>query len=231
MSGDQISLLLVDDDADLLDSLALLVEASSQLSLAGRAINSAKALALSRRRRPDVVLADIRMPGHDGISLTRSLTGGNRHARPRILVTTAFPLDAYLLAALGGGASGFLAKGAPWPEIEQALVRVHRGEIVLPEAMSARLVELTLPGLPRLDSLTDRELQILALVGSGFSQADIARRFVLSESTVRAHLEHLRNKLDARSRAELALAAREAGLCGPVDRTSERRDPRQRPGR
>jgi DNA-binding NarL/FixJ family response regulator len=158
----KVSVLLVDDDTDLLDSLEILVEASEHLDLAGRATNTAHAIGHCRRHQPDVVLADIRMPGADGLSLTRTLTGGSRRGRSRMLVTTAFPLDEYLLAALGG-ASGFLAKGAPWAEIEQALVTIGQGGIAVPTALSARLVDLMLPGRPTLAALTPRELQILAL--------------------------------------------------------------------
>jgi DNA-binding NarL/FixJ family response regulator len=208
----KVSVLLVDDDTDLLDSLEILVEASEHLDLAGRATNTAHAIGHCRRHQPDVVLADIRMPGADGLSLTRTLTGGSRRGRPRVLVTTAFPLDEYLLAALGGGASGFLAKGAPWAEIEQALVTIGQGGIAVPTALSARLVDLMLPGRPTLPALTPRELQILALVGAGDTQDEISAKLTISDSTVRAHLEHLRNKLGVRSRTELTIAAREVGL-------------------
>ena len=153
----KVSVLLVDDDTDLLDSLQILVEASERLDLAGRVTNTADAIEHCRRHQPDVVLADIRMPGADGLSLTRTLTGGSRQGRPRVLVTTAFPLDEYLLAALGGGASGFLSKAAPWAEIELALVTVNQGCIALPAALSARLVELMLPGRASLAVLTPRE--------------------------------------------------------------------------
>lgn len=213
----KVSVLLVDDDTDLLDSLQILVEASEHLLLAGRASDTAHAIEHCRRRQPDVVLADIRMPGADGLNLTRTLTGGTRQGRPRVLVLTAFPLDEYLLAALGGGASGFLAKGAPWPEVEQALVTVGEGGIVLPTALSARLVDLMLPGRPTSPALTPRELEILALVGAGNTQDEISAKLTISNSTVRAHLEHLRNKLGVRSRAGLILAAREMGLgCSPT---------------
>ena len=177
----KVSVLLVDDDTDLLDSLEILVEASEHLDLAGRATSTAAAIEHCGRHHPDVVLADIRMPGPDGLSLTRTLTGGSRQGRPRVLVTTAFPLDEYLLAALGGGASGFLAKGAPWAEIELALVSVHQGGIALPGALSARLVDLMLPGRASLAALTQRELQILAMVGAGDTQDEISAKLTISD--------------------------------------------------
>ncbi len=216
MANPKVSVLLVDDDTDLLDSLQILIEASEHLDLAGRATSTAAAIEHCRRHQPDVVLADIRMPGRDGLSLTRTLTDGSRQGRPRVLVTTAFPLDEYLLAAIGGGASGFLAKVAPWAEIELALVTVYQGGIALPGALSAWLVDLMLPGRASLAVLTQREFQILALVGAGDTQDEISAKLIISDSTVRAHLEHLRNKLGVRSRAELTIAARESGLgCAP----------------
>lgn len=212
MAEPKASVLLVDDDTDLLDSLQILVEVSGRLKLAGRATSTVEALGRCAQHRPDVVLADVRMPGADGLSLTRALTGGDRQHRPRVLVTTAFPLDEYLLGALGGGASGFVPKGAPWAEVEAALLDIHRGGIALPGPLGARLVELMLPGRAGLATLTGRELQILALVAAGDTPAAIAAEVCISEGTVRAHLEHLRNKLRVRNRTELTIAARESGL-------------------
>jgi DNA-binding NarL/FixJ family response regulator len=212
MSDERTAVLLVDDDVDLLHSMALLVEASFRLRLAGCAANTQDALDLCAQRHPDVVLADIRMPGRDGINLTRVLTGGDRQARPRVLVTTAFALDEYLLAALGGGASGFLPKGASWEDTEHALVRVDHGDIVLPEVMYSRLVDLILPGHAQLGSLSKREVEVLSMVGAGRTVPEIAAALVLSEGTVRIHLEHLRTKLGARSRTDLAIVAYQAGL-------------------
>ncbi len=138
MTRSAVSVLLVDDDIDLLDSLEVLVTASPRLRLAGRAASTHEALQHCQLNHPEVVLADIRMPGPDGLTLTRALTRGDRRNYPRVLVTTAFPLDEYLLAALGGGASGFLAKGAPWPDVHDALLTVADGGIALPPTLTAR---------------------------------------------------------------------------------------------
>lgn len=205
-------MLLVDDDDELLSSLAVLFGSSERLELGGTATNAREALAFCRAKRPHVVLADVRMPGLNGIALTRFLTEGSRQARPRVLVTTAFAIDEYLLAALGAGASGFVPKSSPWSEFDQALVTVHEGGIALPADLSAHLVELLLPGKPDLSVLSNRELEVLTLVGTGASRSQIAEALVLSEGTVRAHLDHLRIKLGARNRVDLALVARQAGL-------------------
>ena len=212
MTRSAVSVLLVDDDIDVLDSLEVLVTASPRLRLAGRAASTHEALQHCQLNHPEVVLADIRMPGPDGLTLTRALTRGDRRNYPRVLVTTAFPLDEYLLAALGGGASGFLAKGAPWPDVHDALLTVADGGIALPPTLTARVIDLTLPGRANLATLTERELQVLTLVGSGHDLAAIATTLFVSEHTVRAHLEHLRAKLAVRTRADLAIAARQAGL-------------------
>lgn len=214
-STQPVSVLVVDDDTDQLDSLCLLVGASPRLSLAGSATNTTEALRLLERSQVDVVLADVRMPGPDGISLTRTVTSGRRDHRPRVVVLTAFALDHYLLTALGGGASGFFPKTVPWDQLEAALIKVDRGGVALPAGLSERAVNLALPGQAGLDQLSARELQILTLIGLGHTQEQIAERLVISNNTVRAHLEHVRTKLDAHNRAQLAVAARNAGLNHP----------------
>ncbi len=204
--------LVVDDDADLLASLAVLFADSPRLALAGTATCTSDAIRACEQLRPDVVLADVRMPGPDGLSLTRTLTRGNRRGVPKVLVTTGFVLDEYLLGALGAGACGFIPKTAPWAEVEAALLTVHAGGLVLPAELSAHLVELVLPGRAELGDLTPRELEVLTMVSTGRCAGQIAQSLFVSESTVKAHLEHLRTKLGASNRLELALIARSAGL-------------------
>lgn len=207
-----ISLMVVDDDPIMVRAVSALVDASAVVALAGTATGADEAVALCMDRRPDVVLADVRMPGRDGISLAAQLTGGNRSARPRVLVTTAFAADDYLVRALGSGASGFIAKSAPWPEVERSVQVVHDGGIALPGDLTARLVAVLLPGTAHGGQLTRREEHVLQLVGAGRSPRQIAGDLVVSEATVRTHLDHLRAKLGVRTRVELALAARAAGL-------------------
>jgi DNA-binding NarL/FixJ family response regulator len=206
------SVLLVDDDTEWLDSVTVLMGVSQRLRLVGVATRTSEALASCAKLRPDVVLADVRMPGADGLCLTRALTSGDRRRSPKVVVATAFHLDEYLLAALGAGASGFVAKSLAWPEIEDALVVAHHGGIALPAQTSAHLVELVLPGHGELARLTPKETEVLALVGAGHTQCQIAEMLVISQGTVRTHLEHLHSKLGVTTHLELGLIARQAGL-------------------
>ncbi len=205
-------MLVVDDDTDLLGSLTLLLHESPRLALAGTATSAHDAIGACKRFHPDVVLADVRMPGLDGLSLTRALTRGDRKRVPKVLVSTGFVLDEYLVGAIGAGACGFIPKTAPWAELEAALVAAHAGSLVLPGELSTHLVELVLSGNAELADLTPRELEVLTMVGAGRDAGQIAKSLFVSEGTVRAHLEHLRVKLGASNRVELALIARRAGL-------------------
>ncbi|MGC8626778.1 MAG: response regulator [Acidimicrobiales bacterium] len=200
------------DDAELLATITLLANASERLVLAGTAKSAAAALEMYRKVAPDVVVVvDVRMPGTDGVSLTRALLRGRRDG-PQVLVMTAFACDEYLLEALGAGARGFLAKSASWPETVEAVLTVCRGGIALPAQFSARLVELLLPGRIDLSGLSEREMDVLRLIGAGASLEEIAESLNMAEGTARGHVEHLRKKLCLSNRVELALAARTAGL-------------------
>jgi DNA-binding NarL/FixJ family response regulator len=204
--------LFVDDDAELLATLSSLAEASERMALAGTATSGAAALKACTSGKPDVVVADVRMPGTDGLGLTRALLRGRTDARPRVLVMTAFACDGYLTEALGAGARGFLSKTATWPELEEAVETVHKGGIALQAEFTARLVDLLLPGQVDLGELSPRELEVLRLVGMGASLQEIACALHMAEGTARGHMEHLRRKLRATNRAGLAVAARSAGL-------------------
>ena len=212
MTAKPPSVLLVDDDLDTLESLAVLTTASPRLHLAGVAASGRDAVARNEELRPDVIVTDVRMPGVDGLSVARAILRGRRASAPRVLVMTAYRQDDYLLGALGAGADGFLPKGTPWPELEQAILRVHAGEVVVPPDLVARMVRLLLPGSIDLSELSPRELEVLTLVGEGLGSEEIATALCISEGTVRAHLEHLRRKLRAGTKLELGLVARSAGL-------------------
>jgi len=207
------TVIFVDDDARLLAQYALLAQGSDRLRLAGTASCAAEALLACANSCPDVVVVDVRMPGTDGLSLTRTLLREQRRPQcPKILVLTAFACDEYLLEALGAGARGFLPKSCSWPEVEDGVQALAAGRVALPPALSARLIELVLPGKVDLSSLSSRELEVLRLLGSGASVRDVAARLYIAEATARTHVERLRRKLGVSSRTQLALAARAAGL-------------------
>ena len=206
------TVLFVDDDTELLSQYRLLAGASHRLRLAGAAPSAAEALRTCAISRPNVVVADVRMPGTNGLDLTRALLRGQPGRSPKIVVLTAFACDEYLVEAVGAGARGFLPKSCSWPQLEDAVVAVDEGRLALPPALSARLVELLLPGELDLGGLSPREVEVLRLVGSGASPKEVASKLYIAEGTARTHIERLRRKLGANSRTQLALAARASGL-------------------
>ncbi len=207
-----IDVVVVDDDSDAAEALGDLCESSDGLHFSGWAANTPDGLALIERVHPDIVLADIRMPGPDGVTLTRSLASAGRDRRPRVIVLTAFALDEYLLTALAAGASAFLPKSTPWPDIADTIREVNRGAAVLPPMLTRRLLDLVMPPAGNGAKLTPREIQILNLVGTAQSNEQIAGHYVVSVGTVRTHLQHLRAKLGVTKRTELVVAARRYGL-------------------
>lgn len=207
-----ISVLIVDDDTETAEALGELCNTTPDLRFAGSASTTPEALRLVNELKPDVVLADVRMPGPDGIELARALGRGSRSAGPKIVMLTAFPHDDYLLAALGAGASGFLPKSAPWPEVADAVRSAQAGGAFIPPALTRRLVDLVMSPSGDAPRLTKRESEVLAAVGAGQTNEQIAKACYMSVGTVRTHLEHLRLKLGLASRVELALAARRLGL-------------------
>lgn len=207
-----IDVVVVDDDTDAVQALSDLCASTGDLCFVGGAASASEGISLVQRVSPDVVLADIRMPGPDGVVLTRSLTSAGRDLSPRVIILTAFPLDDYLLGALAAGASGFLPKSASWAEISDAIRAVHEGAAVLAPILTRRLLDLIMAPDGESVALTRRETEVLALLGAGCSNAQIAERCFVSVGTVRSHVEHLRAKLGLSSRVELALAARRRGL-------------------
>ncbi|MGH9068585.1 MAG: response regulator [Acidimicrobiales bacterium] len=206
-----MAVLVAEDDAEMASALSRLFQATPSLVLVGWATDGGRALELNRELRPDVVLMDVRMPGMDGIAATAELVREGRDGRPRVLVLTTFAVDDYLVQALAAGASGFLPKTAPWDEVVEAIHAVDRGEAVVPPGLLRRLVDRVLPVGPSpeladtLEVLTAREQEVLALVGQGLTNGEIAEALSVSLATVRTHVEHMRSKLGARDRIQLAL--------------------------
>jgi DNA-binding NarL/FixJ family response regulator len=194
-----------------------IIAATDGLSVVGQAANGAEAVEVCARELPDVVLMDVRMPVMDGIEATRRITGG-----VRVIILTTFDLDEYVYGALRAGASGFLLKDTVPEELITAIRVVAAGEALLAPSVTRRLIdkfavrdELTAvpaDASPAIAALTEREREVLALVASGLSNAEIAARLHISPATAKTHIAHLLTKLDARDRIQLVIIAYESGI-------------------
>jgi DNA-binding NarL/FixJ family response regulator len=218
-----IRVLVADDQPLLRASFARLIDSAPDLQVVGEAGNGHDAVVGARSTGADVVLMDIRMPGLDGLAATRRITTEADLAHTRILILTTFEIDEYVFEALRSGASGFLGKSAEPEEVLTAIRVVHRGDALLTPAATRSLISRFLArpdhGLDatpaRLACLTDRERDVLALVGTGLSNDDIAGHLTLSPHTVKTHVNRTMMKLGAHDRAQLVVIAYETGLVRP----------------
>ncbi|MCT2581891.1 response regulator [Actinophytocola gossypii] len=214
-----IRVVVVDDEPMVCAHLRVILGAAADVEVVAEAHDGAEGVEAVVRHRPDVVLMDLRMPGVDGLAAIDRIA--TLPSPPRVVALTTFDADSYVLRALGSGAAGFLLKSTP-PEDLVELVRVAAaGHTVLSPAAAARLVDASVAGRrrdedarSRLRGLTDRELGVLACLGRGMSNADIAGELHLSESTVKSYVSRMLVKVDCRNRTQAGLLAREAGLVG-----------------
>ncbi|MFZ2428776.1 MAG: response regulator transcription factor [Propioniciclava sp.] len=215
-----IRVLIADDQPLLRHSLSTLISGTSDLSVAGEAATGADAARRAAELVPDVILMDIRMPGGDGIEATRLITADPALSGCRVLVLSMFELDEYVYGALRAGASGFLLKDAHPDQFLDAIRRTHAGESLFAPAILARLIEhyVNRPAVTgqRLDRLTERETEVLALVARGMSNTEIATALTISIKTVKTHIGSLLAKLHARDRSHLVITAYETGLVAPL---------------
>ncbi|MEU7892985.1 response regulator transcription factor [Nonomuraea sp. NPDC049152] len=221
-----IRVLLVDDQPLLRTGFRLILEAEPDIAVVGQAGDGKGALDQARALLPDVVLMDIRMPGVDGIEATRRIVrdaAANAHV-PKVLVLTTFDLDEYIVEALRSGASGFLLKDVPPDELVQAIRVVAAGDAIVAPSVTRRLLDRFAAKLPsayqqttpaRLDRLTERELEVLKLIAKGMSNAEIAAKLVVSETTVKTHVGNVLTKLGLRDRVQAVVLAYETGLITP----------------
>lgn len=194
----------------------MIVEAQPDMRVAGEASDGRQAVDLVRRERPDVVLMDVRMPNMDGIEATRQIAGITR-----VVILTTFELDEYVFDALGAGASAFLLKASSPEDLVRAIRVVAEGDALLAPSVTKRLIEefAKRPEPTRrkskdLESLTERELEVLREIAGGYSNHEIAQRLHVSETTVKTHVAHLLDKLHLRDRVQAVILAYQAGLVG-----------------
>jgi len=215
-----IRVLLVDDQPLLRTGFRMILSAEPDLQVVGEAGEGAAAVELARRLRPDVVLMDIRMPGMDGIQATRALAGPGVEDPLKVLMLTTFGQDEYVVESLRAGASGFLLKDAPAEDLVEAIRVIAAGEALLAPSVTRRLLDRVASRLPpahdnkipALSELTERELEVLKLVARGLSNAEIAEKLVVSETTVKTHVSRILGKLDLRDRVQIVILAYETGL-------------------
>jgi DNA-binding NarL/FixJ family response regulator len=216
-----IKVLIADDEALVRGGFRMILSQHDDIEIVGEAENGSEAIALATELRPTVILMDIRMPGLDGIEAIRHLLGPAR-SDARILVVTTFGHEEYLYAALRAGASGFILKTTPPDELVRAVRTVAADEALLAPEITRRLIEdyVSRPGpagaaAPALEELTERELEVLELIGRGKSNSEIAESLILGEATVKTHVGRIFSKLEVRDRSQAVVVAYESGLITP----------------
>ncbi len=214
-----LRIVIADDEAMVRRGLRMLVETEPTLEVVGEAANGREAVQMAARARPDLVLMDIRMPELDGLSAARQVLA-LPHA-PRVLMLTTFDEDENVYEALRIGTSGFLLKASPPEQLLEAIRLVGSGKALIDPAVTQRVIDAFArqPGLrpppPEIDELTPRELEVLRLVARGLNNAEIAAELVVSEATVKTHMNRLLMKLGLRDRTQAVVLAYEARLVHP----------------
>ena len=216
-----IRVVLVDDQALVRAGFRSLLDSEEDIEVVGEGSDGAAAVRLATELAPDVMLIDIRMPGMDGLEATRRMVADERSSAVRVVILTTFGLDEYVFEAIRSGASGFIVKDTEPAELVQAVRVVAAGDALLSPSVTKQLIaefaaKAKEPkGAARLGDLTDREREVLALVGEGLSNEEIAERLVVSPATAKTHVSRTMGKLRARDRAQLVVIAYESGLVRP----------------
>lgn len=214
--------MLVDDQEMVRVGFRMILEAESDLSIVGEAGDGAAAVDLVDAARPDVVLMDVRMPRMDGIEACRLIR--DRRPDTRVMMLTTFDLHDYVHAALRAGASGFMLKDAPAEQLVDAIRIIANGDALLAPSVTQALIDeiarrpVSDPtAYPGLETLTERELDVIRLMAKGRSNAEIATELYLGEATIKTHVGHILAKLAARDRVQAVVIAYESGLVTPGD--------------
>jgi DNA-binding NarL/FixJ family response regulator len=217
-----VKVLLADDQTLVRAGFRVLLERGHDIEVVGEVADGAEAIEAVRRLRPDVVLMDIRMPVLDGLEATRRIVADERLAGVRVVMLTTYELDEYVFEALRIGASGFLLKDVDPADLRQAVRVAASGDALLSPSVTRRLIDEFVAKVARrrtdpqrLSLLTDREREVMALVGGGLSNDEIARRLFMSPATAKTHVSRAMAKLGARDRAQLVVLAYETGLVSP----------------
>jgi DNA-binding NarL/FixJ family response regulator len=222
-AGSYTRCLIADDQAMVREGFAAVLAAQPGLQVVGQAADGADAVSQARHLAPDVVLMDVRMPVMDGLQATREILRGMAgQKRPRVLMLTTFDLDDYVYEALRAGASGFLLKDATAAELVHAVRVVASGEALLAPSVTRRLIEDfarrpredPVPA-PALDTLTQRETEVLRLIARGLSNTEISDTLVIAEQTTKTYVGRILAKLNLRDRAQAVVVAYETGLVTP----------------
>jgi len=214
---------VIADDQALVRTGFSMILAADGIEVTAEAADGSEAVAAVRRTRPDVVLMDIRMPEMDGIEATRRILGGDGPQGTRVVILTTYDLDHYVYAALTAGASGFLLKDVSPEHLVAALRLVRSGDALLAPTITRRLIERfaghdeprTVAPHRDLSALTPRELEVLRLLATGLSNAELASRLFLSPTTIKSHVGRILSKLDLRDRVQAVVLAYETGLIAP----------------
>ncbi|MFC8583514.1 MULTISPECIES: response regulator [unclassified Streptomyces] len=217
-----IRVVLADDQTLVRAGFRSILSDEEDIEVVGEAGDGERAIGLARELRPDVVLMDIRMPVLDGLEATRRITADARLEGVRVVVLTTFDADDHVYGALRAGASGFLVKDTEPMELLHAVRVVARGDALISPAVTRRLIaefagraDRRPDPSPRLNALTEREREVLGLVGAGLSNDEIAGRLVLSPATAKTHVSRIMTKLAVRDRAQLVVLAYESGMITP----------------
>jgi DNA-binding NarL/FixJ family response regulator len=214
-----IRVVLADDQPVVRMGLRVLLDREPDMAIVGEAENGQEALAQLRETHPDVLLLDIRMPGMDGLQTMSAINADATLADTRVIVVTTFEIDEYVFRALQAGASGFILKDAAPAEIVRAIRVVAAGEALLSPSVTKRVIAMfgqrtasTFAPVPGIDTLTERERELVAWVATGRSNEEIAEALHISPDTVRTHVGRAMGKLHARDRAQLVVFALQSGL-------------------